>query len=201
MQPRAINIVSHTYAATDYITLTEAKTHLRVTGTDDDTYIGALLEAAFSIASEYVGYPLKKSTVQFVFDEGNSDEDNILRIMSRILSISSVQYYDDDGVLHTADYAPINNVFGNYGVNIYLNELESDSVTDKYLVTAVAGWEIVGASVDQAMIFPKSIKQAILMIISNLYDNRQDLVIGASMAEMPQNSKWMLNPYKMYAFV
>lgn len=201
MHARAINIVSVTNAATEYISLDEAKTHLRVSGTDDDTYISALIGATMQIISDYVGYPVQKSVAQFVFDSGSSGSDNVLRIMSRVLSITSVQYYDSDGNLNTADYLPVNNVFGNYGINISLNTLQSNSVGDRYLVTASVGYEKAGASVDESKIFPKPMKQAGLMILGNLYDNRQDLTIGTISEEMPMNSKWMLNPYKIMAFV
>ena len=201
MQPRTVNIVSYANTPLDYITLAEAKTQLRVTTTDDDTYITALINATMQIMSEYVGYPIVKNTSQFVFENAQSKKDNQLKIMSRVLSVSSVQYYDDSAVLHTADYLPINNVFGNYGINIYLNTLQSTSQSDKYLVTAVCGYEKAGTSVDESKIFPLGLKQAGLMIISNLYDNRQDLVIGTIMAEMPMNSKWLMNPYKIMAFI
>ena len=201
MQARAVNIVSYSNADTDYISVADAKTHLRVSGTDDDTYISALISATLNIISDYVGYPVQKSVSQFVFDNGNSDTDSVLKIMSRVLSVTSVQYYDSEGVLHTADYAAINNVFGNYGININLNSLESDSDGDRYLVTAVTGFEKPGASADESKIFPKPMRQAALMILGNLYDNRQDLTIGTISEEMPMNSKWMLNPYKIMAFV
>lgn len=40
------------------ITLTEAKAHLRVTGTDDDTEIGAMIETAEAHVENFLGIPV-----------------------------------------------------------------------------------------------------------------------------------------------
>jgi len=47
-----------TAVATEPVTLTEAKSHLRVIGTTDDTFITALISSARDFAEHYTGRAL-----------------------------------------------------------------------------------------------------------------------------------------------
>jgi len=44
---------------------------------------------------------------------------------------------------------------------------------------------------------PEIIKQAILLTIGNFYSNRQSVITGKTATELPQNSKWLLDTYKV----
>lgn len=43
---------------------------------------------------------------------------------------------------------------------------------------------------------PRAVCQAILLIVGHLYANREDVVVGAAVAELPQGSKALLWPYR-----
>ncbi len=69
-------------------------------------------------------------------------------------------------------------------------------------MNCVVGFEKPSATnVDTSTIFPNEVKLACYMIIANLYDNRQDVVIGATMDSLPMRSTYLLNPYKIVMIV
>ena len=57
-------------AVTEPITLAQAKAHLRVEDTNDDTYITTLISVARSACENYLGYMLaRNSAVNFYLDQ------------------------------------------------------------------------------------------------------------------------------------
>ena len=49
------------------------------------------------------------------------------------------------------------------------------------------------------MVVNEAIKAAVLLIVGHLYANREDVVAGVSVAQMPNGAEWLLQPYKVYA--
>jgi hypothetical protein len=43
---------------------------------------------------------------------------------------------------------------------------------------------------------PSPIKQAMYLIIGHLYENRQDVVTGTQVHQIPDSSKYLLEPYR-----
>lgn len=41
-----------------------------------------------------------------------------------------------------------------------------------------------------------AIQAACLLALGHLYANREDVVVGVSVTELPMNSRWLLNPYR-----
>ncbi|SHM46354.1 Phage gp6-like head-tail connector protein [Pseudomonas asturiensis] len=50
---------------------------------------------------------------------------------------------------------------------------------------------------EDPMIINKAITSACLLILGNLYANREDSVVGVSVAELPQGSRSLLHPYRV----
>ena len=44
-----------------------------------------------------------------------------------------------------------------------------------------------------------TIKSAVLLIVGHLYAQREDVVVGVSVAKLPNGAEWLLAPYKVYA--
>lgn len=202
--------------ATDYISLAEAKQHLRVTANDDDTYIGGLIAMALDACSNYLGYSIKKSTAKYGFDSLtgspalinpvnglNIPSGNYLRVNSRVLAINSVSYVNDSQVITAfagADWITAPDPMGNYTRNIFINTAP-DSITDdtiKYIIEVSEGFNIVGTlSVDPDTIFPMSIKHAALLLVGQYYDNRNAIVVGTIQAKISLGFEYLLDPYKI----
>lgn len=94
-----INVV--TPPATEPLTLAEAKAHLRVDGTDEDTLITALIIAARESIETWSRRQLLTATLKLSLDEFPCG-DGVIRIPRPPLqSVSSIQYVDTAGDLQT----------------------------------------------------------------------------------------------------
>ena len=196
------SVESYSYEASHYISTEEAKIHLKVDGDEDEAYITTLVKAAFKIASDYVGYEIRKAKVNYTFE--NLDYRSRLRIPARIISVVHSKYYDENAAEQTLTVATSPNTYSTYGYDLYVTLAPSsvNSYGDKYKIQVYEGFEPSTSGVTEShTTFPESIRHAIYFILGNLYDNRQDYVIGATNVELPMNSKFLLNPYKIMKFV
>lgn len=50
--------------------------------------------------------------------------------------------------------------------------------------------------VAQGIVINDAIQAACLLALGHLYANREDVIIGTITAELPMNSRWLLNPYR-----
>jgi hypothetical protein len=211
-------IISYSHAATDYVSLAEAKQHLRVTSTADDTYISNLLSMAIDACGQYLGYSVRKASVQYGFDSlvgqpaimnpVNGTEQpvgNLLRIPSRVISLTSVQYVDDNNTAQAfTDYIVSPQPLGTYGRTIFVTSAPSSTTDDvtKYLVTVTEGFELATATgVDAGLLFPQAIKFAALLLVGQMYDNRQAIVTGTIQARMEYGMEFLLQPYRAMQFI
>ena len=203
-------------AATDYVSLAEAKQHLRVTASDDDSYISGLISMAVDACSNYLGYSIRKGTAKYGFDSFtgspalinpvnglNIPSGNYLRVNSRVLSLVSVSYVNANQAVTAfsgSDWITAPDPMGNYSRNIFINTAP-DSITDdtiKYIVEVTEGFNPVGTSaVDPDTIFPMAIKHAALLLIGQYYDNRNAIVVGATQNKISLGFEYLLDPYKI----
>lgn len=80
------------------ITVADAKAQLRIDGTDDDAYLGVLIQAAREQAESICERSFVQQTWELTLD---AFPDAIRLPMPRVLSVASVQYVDDDGAART----------------------------------------------------------------------------------------------------
>lgn len=48
------------------------------------------------------------------------------------------------------------------------------------------------------MVVNEAIRAAVLLIVGHLFANREDVVAGVSVAQLPNGAEWLLQPYKVY---
>ena len=201
-------IVSRANADTDYISVAEAKTHLRVTNNSEDTYISTLISASLDLCSHYVGYELRKSVCQYGFQELVGQPatvnplngapllmGNYLRIPAHIISLDSVQYVDSNDTLQSfTDYITEPIQFKDFGLDVYLNTLPTSlTLADtKYIATVTEGFETSD--------FTMSLKLACLFMVAQYYDNRQNLIVGANAIVMPKGTETLLDKFRVRTF-
>lgn len=183
-------------APTTYpVSLAEAKLHLRVDGTDEDTLINSLIAAATAMAENFTWRTIMTTVYEYIDD----DFDPVIELDTYpIASIDSVKYYDTTNTLQTLSAS-------NYESN--LNEspatirpksgLTWPDVYDRYDAVTVR----FTAGYASAAVVPAPIKQAVLMVIGHLYANREDVVTGTQVNSMPQSSQYLLTPYRVNRFV
>jgi uncharacterized phiE125 gp8 family phage protein len=170
------------------LTPAEAKTHLRVTGSDDDAYITALIVAARQAAEHITGRALMPQTWELALDEF---EDQIMLPKPPLTSITSVKYVDADGVLQTMDpagyqlddHAVPARLVPAYGTSWPSTRTQPNAV----LVRFACGYANAAA-------VPQEIKSWMLLRIGMLYENREAMIVGVSIAELPHGER-LLDAY------
>nr|WP_156647154.1 head-tail connector protein [Lentibacillus sp. JNUCC-1] len=60
------------------------------------------------------------------------------------------------------------------------------STPGDYIVNYKAGYEKI----------PKSIEQAVLLLVSHFYENRETVIVGTSVVKIPFSVESLLYPYK-----
>jgi len=154
-----------------FVTLAEAKLHLRVDGTDEDALIGLYINAAEQAAIE-------------ALDRG---------------------VYADGTALQTAmTAAPAALTAATVAKEAAVAAAEAitDS-TEKVAALQVAETAYMRALVAYRQAFDgivvnDQIKAAVLLTVGHLYANREDVVVGASVAALPNGADYLLQPFKVY---
>ena len=197
------------------ITLAEAKTHLRLEGSDDDTYLNALISTAQFAVEKYTGRAITNQTLKLGLDglpyaddnkyypEGFFTAPDINRSLGYIVlprpplvSVTHLKYYDEDNTATTF-------ATSNYHVDTQTEPgrlvlkrgktfpSASDLRTaNAYEITYVAGY---GSSRDDV---PTPIKQAIKLLVAHLYEIREAVTKDSTNA-IPYTIMGMLDPYKI----
>ena len=180
-----------TAPATEVWTLSEVKNYLKVDTSADDTLITTLLQSAREVAEKYLNQALITQTITEKLDRLSNP--TIYLSVSPVISVSSFQYADSQNTTQTynaSNYivdtfekpARLSLAYGKTWPTLYGN---INDVT----ITYTAGYGSTAASV------PMQIRQAILMMIADSYDNREDYV-----KKLPTASEYLLDQYRVQLF-
>jgi len=155
-----------------FVTLEEAKLHLRVDGTDEDALIGVYIAAA------------EKSAIALL-DRGVYADGTAL------------------GVAKAAAPVELDSAIAAYEAAMTAAEAMTDANAIAAAVQA-AGNDLLRAQVAHrqamdGMVVNEAIKAAVLLIVGSLYAQREDVVVGVSVAQLPNGAEWLLAPYRVYA--
>jgi len=185
-----------TPAASDPVTVAELKAHARITsGSVEDTYLTTLITAATDVVQRLTRRQLINATYAFGLRQWPSGNGPIELPRPPLSSVSSVTYVDSDGTRQTmdaGDYAAddarqpgrVEPVYGEVWPSA---RDEANSI----LITYVAGYGAAGSSV------PAALRQAILLMATHLYEFRDPVVIGGSVAEVPRTVDALVSPYRV----
>lgn len=155
-----------------FVQLAEAKLHLRVDGTDEDALIGLYINAA---------------------------EQAAIKALDRGVYVDGTAL----GVAKAAAPGELDTAIAAYESAIAAAEALADE-SAKAASIQTAGNGLLRAKVAHrhamdGMVVNEAIKAAVLLIVGHLYANREDVVAGVSVAQMPNGAEWLLQPYKVYA--
>ena len=182
------------------ITLNEAKKQCEIgqEQPDHDDYLNSLIAAATGQTEQFLHRRLITQTWKFYLNQFPSD--NYIKLpFGQLQSVTSLKYKDEDAVESTMDS-------GDYIVDIqsepgqivlgYEEVWPTDTLlpSNPIKIEFVCGYGLTGASV------PASIKHAIKLTISDLFENRE------TESFMPNHAKlgtWeaLLFPYKLFGGV
>jgi len=171
----------------EVLSLSDAKTHLRITGTDDDDALRVFIAGIRHKVEKYLGKTLITSTWVKTFD---SFAEVLFLPMHPIQSITSVEYVDTNGSPQTLasnqyQFDGQGRLSAAYGVTYPSTREQFDAVT----VTYIAGKTHAGN-------VEFDIKLAMLMWIGSHDVGREDAIIGTIASSMPDGAKSLLATHR-----
>lgn len=185
-------LVLKTGPATTAISLAEAKAFLRVDSDydDDDSYITSLIGVATNVVEQFTRRRLITQTYNIYYDEFPPYMD--LQV-GNVASVTHVKYYDTDNTLQTLDTSQ-------YDVDIRVKpgriyQAEDGNFPDTYeRANSVEVEFVVGSAASDV---EDAIKQGMFIVIGRYYENRQDVVMGTQVNELPLMVEHLLTPYRL----
>lgn len=188
------------------VTLAEAKAHLRVDDTNSDSKITSLIKAARLTAENFMQRALCLRTYRLTLDRFPQYLCPLDLPMSPVLSIDSVKYYDTSGTLVTwssaeyileADSEPARLVHDpsfTWPTDYQQNRIGLVQV--QYQAGYAASTD---SPTDYAANVPDDIKAAIMLILGDLYENRESTLTGtrAAAVPLPYGAESLLYPYRI----
>lgn len=176
------------------VSLTEAKTFLRVDTDDDDTLITALVQAATEYFQDATNRRLVTQTLEYGLDEFPAAGDKLTLPRSPVQEITSVEYVDSNGDTQTWSSESYFVDTRSEPARICPAEGESWPTTQAkpgaVTVTFVAGYE------DDEV--PESIKTCVLQLVAHWYEERQP--VGNAMKEIPFTLCALILQHKVFSF-
>lgn len=180
------------------VSLTEAKAHLRVLHSSDDTYITALIAAATGMLdgrSGILGRALVTQSWEFRLDSFPHCS-KVELPLAPLVSVASVKYIDEAGAEQTMSSSlyVVDTATFKGQVRLAYNENWPETRCEEHAVRIV-----FTAGFGAAAAVPMPIKQAMLLMIGHWYLNRE-AVSEEALKEVPMAAKYLLAPYRFQPF-
>lgn len=178
-----------TEPTTEPITLAEAKEHLRITDTNEDSLIESLIKVAREWAEKYENRVYIAQTITAHY---NCFGSKMKLPLNPVLSIDSITYIDDSGDEQTLDSS--NYELDNYSVPAYVYPAYNISypsvraVPNTITIIYTAGYNNDPSDLTD---IPERVKASIKLILSHLYEHREQ-VSEQSLTEIPFCAKNLL---------
>ncbi len=176
------------------VTLSEAKAQLRVESSDDDALLARLINVATAYTDAKGALGRAMITQTWAQWMGPNPTQSIRLMLGPFQSLSEVKYYDVDGALQTDD---INNyqVFGTdfaktiepkSGNSWPVAQDRSDAISVEY----ITGYGDASTDVTD------TIKHAMMLLVANWYENRENELIGSISKTLPFGYEALLNMHR-----
>lgn len=175
------------------VSLAEAKAHLRVDHSDDDLLIQTYVEAC----SEWIDGPagwlqraVGRQTLELRQCDFGCPVGGVYPLpFPPLVSITSMTYVDADGAEQT------------------LPAETYATVTKGYCLANGASWPALRGDVEGVRIryeagyalVPQTIRAAVLLHVGELYEHRESVVVGATVADLPRGVEALLSPYRVWS--
>lgn len=184
------SLVRVTAPSASPISLAEAKAQMRVEGSDEDTIIQRLIDAAVAFVDVQgaLGFAMITQTWgQWV----GPNPGTVMLSLGPVQSVSAIKYYDINGTLQTATLADFN-VFGTpnritvspkTGYAWPVTQTRDDAIKIEYVI----GYGATSASV------PQTVRHALMMLVAHWYENRENELIGTISKTLPFGFDDILN--------
>ena len=183
--------------ATEPISLSEAKDHLRIDGNDEDTYLATIITAARKYCEQYCNRAFITQTwLQYPSDF----TDGMKLSINPVQCVTSITYYDINGNNQTLNASQYQVDLKDDVCRIYeAVDVDFPDVQDEKInpitITYVSGYGSNASDV------PMDIRHAIKLMISHFFENREGLVTGQGITadlKIPTTVKVLLNNYRIF---
>lgn len=169
------------------------------TNTTNDPYLTSLVKSARRLVESETGRALITQTWILRLEGFPTSSDCPLWVpLPPLQSVSSIAYVDADGVSQTwaaasyqvttpaGDAPDCGRIAPAYGEVWPTTREQMEAVT----ITFVAGYGAAGA-------VPEDLKHAMKLIVGHLYEQRQLVVVGASVTQIPKTTDWIVDLYRV----
>lgn len=174
--------------ATEPVTITEVKEHLTIEMSDDDSLLNNMIATARTHIEGITSRPLITQT----WDEYLAKFSDRMELKTELQSVSSILYYDTNGdqqTLATSIYDVFTfPLFGNVSLAYGKAWPSVRNRQDAVIIRFIAG----DTSADNV---PYPIKQAMLLLVGHMYENREATVGGTAIKEIPISIDRLLGQY------
>lgn len=188
--------------STEPISLEEARSHLRISPFGnpprhpDDSYIEYTVSASREWCEQYLNRALATQTITMVLSE--FPRSGIKLPLNPVQSIISISYLDKNNALQTIsanDYY-LDSFDGVIYFNDGYNYPSISSRENSIIINYIAGY----ADGSNKTPIPFPIKAAILLLVANFYENRQQDQLGSTKVtfnSLPMGIYNLLQPYRL----
>jgi uncharacterized phiE125 gp8 family phage protein len=183
--------------AVEPVTLTEAKAHLRVDGTAEDTLIASLIVTSRLHVEAAAGLALITQSWSWYLDAWPLGR--ALKLALRpVQSLSAVRLYDDTGAATTLD--PATYFLDGHAApprlirNGALPWPKPGRIANGIEIAFTAGFGPSAADV------PAPIRQAVLLLVAHWHEHRSPLEEGAHAVPLPAMVEALFAPYRAMRF-
>lgn len=171
------------------------KQRLSIDFSDDDVVLISLLAGATAAIDgpNGIGIAMMQQTWRKAMDAFPGSSGCILLPGAPVKSVATVTYMDANGVDQTMEA-------GDYRVDVSMEPARVEPAFGKSWPATRRGAGAVKVSyvlgeTDQAKV-PSSLVDAVCMIVSHRYHNREAAVVGRSVAALPLGVEWILNEHR-----
>jgi uncharacterized phiE125 gp8 family phage protein len=190
------SLVLYSAPGLEPVSVEEAKLHLRLQIDDDNAALGRLIAAARQYLEGICWRAFIHQTWDLYLDEFPDEDIELAK--GTLSSVTSITYVDDDGntqTLATTEYLvdakrEPGRIALAYGKSWPSTREQYNAVAVRFVV----GYGALASSV------PDAIKQAILILVADLYGNRASEVIGTISAEIRFSAHQLVAPYRLMRF-
>lgn len=182
------------------VTLAEAKTHLRVDDIDEDALITALISASRTYCEQWTARAFITQTWELVLDAFPVNEMGIP--LPPLQSVTSIKYDDGGGAEQTV--APSEYTVDDVSQPGWVVPKASGSWPKTFAginavrVRFVAGFAPNSPPVSLAENVPPPIRAAMLLHIGQLYENREDVIVGTVINKVPTGGiEYLLRQFRV----
>lgn len=180
---------------TQIVSTDDLKTHLRITFSQDDDYIDLLERAAVGMVEEYTNRFLLQTQL-YQFGNKFSDLEILFKspAMPNAVATPVALEYKSGGSWTSVSASDYEYVDAIQPARLYGGENWAaptvDNIFQAWRLTYFVGY----TAADD---IPHALIQAIKITVADMYENRQSVIVGKIVSEIPKTAQYLMNPYKI----